>query len=53
MTTFLKIGPYGPGCDESSPFPDGQPHIALSGDGVMHNRTSLAEIRQNLHGDTF
>ena len=22
-------------------------------DGVMHNRTSLAEIRQNLHGDTF
>lgn len=34
MTTFLQIGPYGPGCDEKSPFPDGQPHIALSGDAA-------------------
>lgn len=32
MTTFLQIGPYGPGCDEKSPFPDGQPHITLSAD---------------------
>lgn len=36
MTTFLQIGPYGPGCDEKSPFPDGQPHITIDGEPAAY-----------------